>query len=312
MNRRQMLSCAAKAAGLGIAMNCLPVEKGAGEEPKTKSPAPFQYALCNELFGTWPLEKAFAFTAECGYKGVEIAPFTIAQYATNISAARRTEVRRIAEKAGLEIVGLHWLLAKTEGFHLTAADAAVRRKTADYLGALAAFCADLGGKILVFGSPQQRNLAAGMSKDDGMKHAVEVLRAAMPACEKADVTLAFEPLSTKDTNFITTAAEGAALVERVDSPRCRLHLDCKAMATEPTPIPELIRKFHKVTIHFHANDANLQGPGFGRLDFVPILRALKEVEYRGWVSVEPLDYSPGVERTARESIRYLERCAKEA
>jgi len=288
-------------------VNWLPLEQGRAEE--AKSPAPFKYALCNELFGDWPFEKAFRLTAECGYRGVEIAPFTIAPYVTDISAARRTEVRRTAERAGLEIVGLHWLLAKTQGFHLTGADAEVRRKTADYLGALARFCADLGGKIMVFGSPQQRNLADGMSKDDAVKYAAAVLRAAMPACEKAGVVVAIEPLTADETNFITTTADGAALMERVDSPHCRLLLDCKAMASEPTPTAELIHKYHRVTVHFHANDPNRQGPGFGRLDFVPIMKALREVDYRGWVSVEPFDDSPGVERLARESIRYLERCA---
>ena len=60
--------------------------------------------------------------------------------------------------------------------------------------------------------------------------------------------------------------------------------------------------------HFHANDPNRQGPGFGNLDFVPILETLGEIDYRGWVSVEVFDYSPGVERLARESVQYLQSC----
>jgi sugar phosphate isomerase/epimerase len=80
------------------------------------------------------------------------------------------------------------------------------------------------------------------------------------------------------------------------------------MATEAEPIPELIRKYHSLMAHFHANDANRQGPGFGKLDFVPILQALGEVDYRGWVSVEVFDYTPGVERLARESAEYLQDC----
>jgi sugar phosphate isomerase/epimerase len=81
------------------------------------------------------------------------------------------------------------------------------------------------------------------------------------------------------------------------------------MASEKTPIPDLIHKYRKQFIHFHANDPNHQGPGFGKLDFVPILKALAEIEYRGWVSVEPTDYSAGAERLARESIAYLRKCA---
>jgi sugar phosphate isomerase/epimerase len=88
-----------------------------------------------------------------------------------------------------------------------------------------------------------------------------------------------------------------------------LHLDVKAMATDEAPAPELIRRHAHRTGHFHANDPNKRGPGFGNTDFVPMLRALHESGYRGWVSVEVFDYSPDPETIARESLRYLRECA---
>lgn len=271
-----------------------------------------KFAICNETFGDWPFDRVCGLAAECGYQGIEIAPFTISDYVTDISTKRRSQLRRQAEKAGVQIIGLHWLLAKTQGFHLTSPDAAVRRKTVGYLGALADFCAELGGNLLIFGSPKQRNLLEGTNRDQGMQHAAEVLRATQPALEKADVTLALEPLSPGATNFLNTASDAVELIELVNSPRCRLILDCNAMYTEPTPIPELIRANRRHLAHFHANDPNRQGPGFGELDFMPIVRALREINFAGWMSVEVFDYSPGPERLARESIRHLKECFAKA
>lgn len=273
-----------------------------------------KWAICNETFVDWPHERAFEFAAACGYTGIEIAPFTLAADpsktdARSIDAAVRDRIARMAESAGLEVVGLHWLLAKTTGLHLTSPDPAVRRRTADYLGELARLGRDLGGSILVLGSPAQRNLLPGVSEADGTKFAADVIQQALPAFEETDTVLGLEPLSPADGNFLLTAAEGAELVRRIGSPHCRLHLDCKAMSSESTPIPELIRRHIADLVHFHANDPNLRGPGFGQLDFKPILATLQEVEYDGWVSVEVFDYTPGPERLARESIDYLRSCS---
>jgi sugar phosphate isomerase/epimerase len=267
-----------------------------------------KFAICNETFRDWPFDRAFAFAADCGYTGIEIAPFTIANFATDISPQQRTEVRRQADAAGLEIVALHWLLAKTDGFYLTSPDAEVRRNTARYFIELARLCADFGGKVLVCGSPQQRNLLPGVSRDEAMKHAADVFRAALPVLEQTDVVVALEPLGPQETDFLVTTDDAVELAGMIGSPQVRLHLDCKAMATESKPISELILQHHAMLAHFHANDANLQGPGFGQVDFLPILQALGQVDYRGWVSVEVFDYAPGIERLARESIEYMQGC----
>lgn len=266
-----------------------------------------KFAICNETFQDWPLERGFAFARECGYTGIEIAPFTLAKYAYEISPQRRQELRRQIEAADLETVGLHWLLAKTEGFYLTTPDAAVRAKTAEYLAELARLCRDLNGRVLVLGSPLQRNLLPGVSHEEGMKYAADVLRHVVPTLEEQDVVLAVEPLGPQEGDFLNTAELGVQLIRMIDSPQVRLHLDVKAMSTESKPIPQIIRENASLMEHFHANDPNRLGPGMGEVDFVPIFAALREVNYQGWVSVEVFDYSPGPERLARESFENMQR-----
>jgi sugar phosphate isomerase/epimerase len=91
----------------------------------------------------------------------------------------------------------------------------------------------------------------------------------------------------------------------VDHPNIVLHQDVKAMLSEPTPIPDLIHKYRDITGHFHVNDSNLLGPGMGETDYHPILRALIDSDYSGWVSVEVFDYRPGAEVIAESSLSYM-------
>ena len=264
-----------------------------------------KFAICQELFVDWEWERQCRFMAETGYTGIELAPFTLAPRITDVNVERRRELRAVAESHGLTICGLHWLLAKTEGLHLTTPDAVVRRATARYLIELGNACADLGGAVMVFGSPLQRNLMEGTTREQAMARAAEVFREAMPVLADRGVKIVMEPLTLKETNFINSCAEAVELMGIVNHPNFVLHQDVKAMLSETTPIPELIARHADVTGHFHVNDDNLLGPGMGRTDYHPIFEALLRTGYTGWVSVEVFDYSPGAEYIARESLRYM-------
>lgn len=264
-----------------------------------------KYAICNETFQDRPFEKAFAYARSVGYTGLEIAPFTLGKPIPDFGAEDRAALRGQIADAGLECVGLHWLLAKTEGFYLTTPDEAVRERTGVYLAELARLCRDLGGTIMVLGSPQQRNLLPGVDHGQAMDYAADTIRRAMPVLEDCGVTLALEPLAPSEGDFLNTAALGIELAKKVDSPNCRLHLDVKAMSSESDPIDQVIRDSRDWIAHFHANDPNLLGPGMGEVVFDPIFKALKDVGYEGWVSVEVFRYEPGIETICEESIRYM-------
>lgn len=271
-----------------------------------------RYAICNETFEGWEHERVCRFVAGLGYQGLELAPFTLARSIKEVSAERRRELRSQAEDNGVTLLGLHWLLAKTEGLQLTAADAAVRQRTADYLVELARCCADFGGELLVFGSPAQRRIPAGYSRAQALDFALDTFRRAQNGIADSGVKLCLEPLAAPEADFINTCAEAVEILDRLNHPNFMLHLDVKAMSAEETPVPDLIRRYAARTGHFHANDANRRGPGFGSVDFVPIFRALRDSGYSGWVSVEVFDYSPDAETIARESLRYMRECEAKA
>jgi sugar phosphate isomerase/epimerase len=207
----------------------------------------------------------------------------------------------------LDIIGLHWLLADTRGLHWTSDEPSVRQATTQYLARLAWLCSSLGGELMVLGSPRQRQLTPGMSVERGTEYACSVVERLLPDLERHRIVLAVEPLGPEETNFLNTADQAAQVINRFDSPWVRLHLDVKAMSSEARGIPEIIAQHREILAHFHANDPNRRGPGMGNVDFVPILRALLDADYGGWVSVEVFDLAPGIDALAGDSIRNLRR-----
>ena len=149
-----------------------------------------KFAICNETFGDWPIEQGFETARKFGYTGIEVAPFTLGKDVFDISDAQRSEYRHAADEHGLEVIGLHWLLAKTTGYHLTTDDLSVRSKTREYFCALAQLCSDLGGKLMVLGSPLQRNFPATMEHEAAMENAADLLSGVVPSLERLGIQIA--------------------------------------------------------------------------------------------------------------------------
>ncbi len=267
-----------------------------------------KFAVCNEMFGKRDIEWVFRFAAETGFSGVEIAPFTLAESVREIPRERRTEIRRAAREAGVEIVGLHWLLVSPQGLSINSLDERVRKETLDYFCDLIEFCADIGGSIMVLGSPKQRSVPNGIPRDRIWKVTKDFLLDSVPVAKKRAVTICVEPLAREETNFINTAAEAIKLIDEIGSSCVKLHLDVKAMNDEARPMGGIIESARGYLAHFHANDPNRKGPGFGEADFMPIFQALKQIGYLGYVSMEPFDYEPDPLVMAKEGLAYLKKC----
>jgi sugar phosphate isomerase/epimerase len=244
-----------------------------------------RFALCNEMFGPTPFHEICHIAADVGYEGIEIAPFTLADTVHDLGAGDRTALRKMVEEHGLKVVGLHWLLIKPPGLHLTTPDDALRERTLDYVADLITFCGDVGGEIMVCGSPKQRTVLD--SYEASWQRAVDGFKRLADLAAPRGVTLCVEPLAPSETEFITCAADALRLVEAVDHPHFQMILDVKAMTGgETEPLGDVIRKAAPHLRHFHANDPNLLGPGMGDFDHGEVAAALREVGYAGWVSVE--------------------------
>jgi len=262
-------------------------------------------SICNEIFKGWRLEETFEYISRLGYDGIEIAPFTISNDVRKIGKDKREEIRDLASSYDLEIVGIHWLLVGPEGLHITHPDGNIRRSTQRYLCELIRFTSDIGGRILVFGSPNQRSIPDNVSYEKAWGYAKELFLACSRFAEDYGAIIAFEPLTKRSTNFINTAEEAIRLIEDVSHPNFRLNLDVYSMLDEGKPIPEIIRMSREYLVHFHVNDDNGLGPGFGSLNFKPIIDALRAIGYAGFISVEIFDFSHDPRRIAKVSLKTL-------
>ncbi len=267
-----------------------------------------RFTLCNEVLREMEFAAQCEFAAKLGYDGLEVAPFTLSEEPHLLSDGRRKELRRAAEDAGIAITGLHWLLITPEGLSLNSPDDALRARTIDVIERLIGLCADLGGEVLIHGSPKQRSIPEGEDPQPWCQRTLDTLAAAGRAAETAGVTYCIEPLARKETNFINTVAEAVEVIEALGCPALKTMIDNKAaVPTESLPVPALIEKWlpsGKIG-HVHLNDTNLRAPGQGEDRFRPILAALQRNGYDRLIGIEPFIYEPDGPATAAYAIAYL-------
>ena len=258
-------------------------------------------ALCNEVLRHLPLDAQCALAAQLGYQGLEIAPFTLFQDPVELDERLAARALASAQAQGLHIPSLHWLLVKPEGLSMVSPDDRVRHATLDWIRRLIAFAQRCGARVLVHGSPAQRNPLPGQSLDDARQRLEDSLRQIAPWAAQADVTYCLEPLSRAETVLVNTVQEAAELVHRIDSPALRTMLDASAAAqTESDPIEQVLARHLDAgdIAHVQVNDRNRRGPGQGDTDLLPLMKVLHERSYDGWVAVEPFAYIPDGPTTA--------------
>ena len=271
-----------------------------------------KFALCNEVLRTMPFEQQCRTAAALGYAGLEVAPFTLAEDPMKLGDERAVQFRKIAHDHGLQICGLHWLLVAPTGLSIVSSDLAVRDRTVAVMRRLIELCALMGGSYLVHGSPKQRSVPPGSSREQALARATECFSQVAPTARDFGVTYCIEPLSTRETDLINTVAEAVRIVDQVGSPGLKTMIDCSAAGqTETETIEVLMARWMPSghIAHVQVNDPNRRGPGQGQMRFAPIIETIAQMQamgrYEGIVAVEPFDYVPDGPGCAAHAIGYL-------
>jgi len=267
-----------------------------------------KFSLCNEVIADRSFEDQCAFAAALGYDGLEIAPFTLGDDPRKLTDKDVSRTLQALEAEGLVATGLHWLLVKPEGLSITSADATLRGKTLEVMLRNVELCAQLGGSVLVHGSPNQRNIDLDANADEQKGHALEIFSKVAEKSKDCGVTYCLEPLNVDETNFVNRVSEAVEIVEQLGSPAFKTMIDTSAAAlSDSQHVPDLIRTWvpsgHIAHVQF--NDRNRRAAGQGDDDFTPILSALKETGYDDVIAMEPFIYEPNRSACAAYTLGYV-------
>ncbi len=245
------------------------------------------------------LAEGIAVAAGCGYDAVEVMP----------RDARDPDpemLRALAGRHGLSVAGLATgYVALEQGLTFADPDPEVRRQAVR----AACRCLDsalVAGAAFVSIGMIRGKLQVGISRDEAWANLVDCVRECALRAGEIGLTLAVEPGNRYETDLIHTAEEGRALLRAVDLPPVRLQLDTFHMNIEEVSPSDAIRRAAPLLAHMHFADSNRQAPGWGHVDFHPIVRALRDVGYGGGVGLEMLP-RPDLETAARQGLRFVRR-----
>jgi len=267
----------------------------------------FRHSICNEGFDKWPFAEACQAIRKAGYTGIEIAPFTLAEDPAAIPAEKRREYASIIQSEGLTFAGLHWLMVSPKGLHVTTPDQALRARSWEYVRRLIDLCADLGpGGVMVFGSPNQRSTTGGLSREEATRNYIDGLAGVAPHAVECGVKVLVEALPTQQCDVVTSLDEAASIVRQIGNPGIQTMFDSHNAVNEVEPHGVLVDRHFNLIRHVHVNEMDGRHPGTGAYDFKPVLRVLARRGFSGWISLEAFDFTPGPEKVAQDSLRYLE------
>ncbi len=270
----------------------------------------FRYAMCNESMAELSWSEQCQIISNAGYKGVEIAAFTLVKEGVGeINQKRRKEMVSVMKNVGIECAGLHWLLAPPpKGLHFTTPDASVAKKTIKYFNELIDFCGDLNGSYMIFGSPKQRN-TKNISVKEANKYFAENLAAVAEHAQQRGIKILIEALGQRLTDVVNTLEEALELAKQVNHPAVQIMFDFSNTVDETESFDVLLRKYYKYIHHIHVQEMSGKylGTGTAVNDYLKAFQTLKDLRYDKWISLEVFDFSPGGKRIAEESMRTLKK-----
>lgn len=232
--------------------------------------------------------------------GIEVAPTRIWPAWQGANQEHASQVKTNYAESGFEIPALQAILFDKPDLYVFG-DADNQAKLIAHLDKVASYAKAFGAKVLVFGSPKNRDLGA-LSKEQAFSLGADFFRRAGEACIKHGVQLCLEPNPTiYNCNFMTHWQEILKMVNEVSVPGIAVHLDTACISLEGDNIIEAIETCAGKIAHFHVTEPNLGDFSKPTLDHAAIGQALKKSHYTGWLSIE-MRRSENPQKSVQEAI----------
>jgi sugar phosphate isomerase/epimerase len=210
------------------------------------------------------------------------------------------ELRKLLADTGLEVAavgtGAGWVKHKLS---LTSPDQDVHAQAMAFVRAMIDFAAVFDAPVII-GSMQGR-WGDGVSRETALGYLSESLLNLGLHAAKYDLPLLYEPINRYETNLINRLDDGVALLQGLATPNVKLLADLYHMNIEESNLPTAIVAAGRFIGHVHFADSNRRAAGMGHTDFAPIIAALREVGYAGYLSAEILPL-PDPFAAARQTI----------
>ncbi|WP_369018254.1 sugar phosphate isomerase/epimerase [Thermatribacter velox] len=269
----------------------------------------FKFAYNTLVYWGEPIEKSIERLAKFGYDGVEFVGEP-SMYDTQI-------LRQLLERFGLEAAGICSIYTLERD--LASPKEEVRKNALMYLKSVIKMASELGTGVVVDVVPSAcMKTVSEAPRNKEIEWVVPAIQEAADYAAELGVRLAIEAWNRYETYFLNRCEQVLDLVHRINRPNVGVWLDTFHMNIEESSIPDAIRLAGKELFYLHIADSNRAAPGRGHIDFKPIIEALKDIGYTGYLSMEllPAAADPfsvlkagGAEefydQYTKESIRYL-------
>lgn len=258
----------------------------------------FKYAYDALVYSGEPIEKSIARVAKYGYDAIEMLgepdQFDV------------DEVNKLCLKYGIKVSSVCSIF--TNERDMIHPNEQIRKRAMEYVYAVIDFAEAMGAHKVIISTTACNKTAPIADLLQETQWAIENVRAAADYAAPKKVTLCLESWNRYETYMADSLEKISILAKKIDRPNVGIMGDTFHMNIEEADMAESIRKYAGQLVHIHLADSNRAAPGKGHIDFVPIIQALKDINYDGYVVFEllPAGGDPFAAMKAGECKEFLD------